>query len=214
MAPTIDLAEYLFRRLHEAGAPAVHGVPGDYNLQLLDYIEPAGLSWVGSCNELNSGYAADGYGRMKGIGGLITTSGVGELSALNAIAGAYTERSPLVHIVGTPARGLQQRGAKLHHSLCNGSPDDYSAFAEMCSKITQLQENLVDASIALSQIDRAIISCVKHRRPVYIQLPADMVEAKVSAADLSKPLDFSVEDNNERIEKDVAEAVLKMYQSN
>ena len=28
----MDLAEYLFRRLHEVGLRSVHGVPGDYNL--------------------------------------------------------------------------------------------------------------------------------------------------------------------------------------
>jgi hypothetical protein len=51
----ITVAEYLFRRLHEAGIRAVHGVPGDYNLVALDYVEKAGLSWVGNCNELNAG---------------------------------------------------------------------------------------------------------------------------------------------------------------
>lgn len=53
----------------------------DYNLELLDYVEPSGLHWTGSCNELNGGYAADGYARIKGVGALITTFGVGELSA-------------------------------------------------------------------------------------------------------------------------------------
>lgn len=51
----VDLAEYLFRRLHELGVRAVHGVPGDYNLVALDYLEPTGLRWVGNCNELNAG---------------------------------------------------------------------------------------------------------------------------------------------------------------
>lgn len=72
----------------------------------LDYLEPAGLAWIGNCNELNAGYAADGYGRIKGIGALIITLGVGELSAINAIVSAYAERSPLVHILGMYARGL------------------------------------------------------------------------------------------------------------
>ncbi|KAM0426354.1 hypothetical protein ACHAPT_008395 [Fusarium lateritium] len=209
MANEIDLAEYLFRRLHEAGARAVHGVPGDYNLTALDYLEPAGLSWIGNCNELNAGYAADGYGRIKGIGALITTFGVGELSAINAIAGAYAERSPLVHIVGTPARGLQKRGARLHHSLCNGSPDDYSIFADMCSKITRLQENLMDVSTAPAQIDRAIIACVRHKRPVYIQLPADMVDAKVPSTPLLVPLEFALEPNDNEMEQDAAELILE-----
>lgn len=51
----IDVAEYLFRRLHEVGIRAVHGVPGDYNLSALDYLPKCGLHWVGNCNELNAG---------------------------------------------------------------------------------------------------------------------------------------------------------------
>lgn len=98
MAQTIKIAEYLFTRLHQLGLRSVHGVPGDYNLTLLDYVEPSGLHWVGNCNELNAGYAADGYARIKGIGAIITTFGVGELSAINAIAGAYCERVPLVRL--------------------------------------------------------------------------------------------------------------------
>ncbi len=51
----VDVAEYLFRRLHELGVRSVHGVPGDYNLVALDYIPKCGLNWVGNCNELNAG---------------------------------------------------------------------------------------------------------------------------------------------------------------
>lgn len=51
----IDVAEYLFRRLHEVGVRSIHGVPGDYNLVALDYIKPNGLHWVGNANELNAG---------------------------------------------------------------------------------------------------------------------------------------------------------------
>lgn len=51
----IDATEYLFRRLHQVGIRSVHGVPGDYNLTALDYIEPCGLNWVGNANELNAG---------------------------------------------------------------------------------------------------------------------------------------------------------------
>lgn len=62
----VDVADYLFRRLHEVGIRAVHGLPGDYNLVALDSIAKNGLDWVGNCNELNAGYAADGYARIKG----------------------------------------------------------------------------------------------------------------------------------------------------
>lgn len=63
---TTTLAEYLFKRLHQLGVDSIFGLPGDYNLQLLDYVAPSRLRWVGSANELNAGYAADGYARIKG----------------------------------------------------------------------------------------------------------------------------------------------------
>ena len=110
MSSTVPLAEYLFTRLRQLGVESIHGVPGDYNLALLDYVVPQGLDWVGNCNELNAGYAADAYSKIKGLGAIITTFGVGELSAANAIAGAYCELAPVVHIVGTPARHLQESG--------------------------------------------------------------------------------------------------------
>src|ERR1700722_19756623 len=135
MAEHIDLAEYLFRRLYQLGVRGIHGVPGDYNLTALDYVAPAGLEWVGNCNELNAGYAADGYARIKGIGAIVTTFGVGELSAINAIAGAYAEMAPVVHIVGTPNRSDQDNGVKLHHTFCRGQPGDYRIFAEMYEKV-------------------------------------------------------------------------------
>ena len=85
------VGDYLRDRLVETGADRVFGVPGDYTLALLDYlIARPGLTWTGCANELNAGYAADGYARMRGIGALCTTFGVGELSAINAIAGVYT----------------------------------------------------------------------------------------------------------------------------
>jgi len=74
MAP-VKLAEYLFTRLRQLGVESVHGVPGDFNLTMLDHVEPAGLNWVGNANELNAAYAADGYSRIKGLGAIVTTFG-------------------------------------------------------------------------------------------------------------------------------------------
>ena len=66
MEHEVPLAQYLFRHLYQLGVRSVHGVPGDFNLEALDFLEDAGLRWVGNANELNAGYAADGYGRIKG----------------------------------------------------------------------------------------------------------------------------------------------------
>lgn len=117
MLETVNVAQYLYTRLHQLGVRALHGVPGDFNLLALDFTEECGLTWVCNCNELNAGYAADGYARIKGIGALVTTFGVGELSAINAIAGAYAEFVPVVNIVGVPSLSSQANGALLHHTV-------------------------------------------------------------------------------------------------
>jgi TPP-dependent 2-oxoacid decarboxylase len=77
------IGDYLRDRLAEVGADRVFDVSGDYTLTLLDYLTgQPDLAWTGCANELNAGYAADGYARMSGIGALCTTFGVGELSAI------------------------------------------------------------------------------------------------------------------------------------
>ncbi|KAJ5152631.1 thiamine diphosphate-binding protein [Penicillium canariense] len=208
MPDGISVAEYLFRRLREAGLNAVHGVPGDYNLRLLDYVVPAGLEWIGNCNELNAGYAADGYARIKGIGAIVTTFGVGELSAINAIAGAYAEMAPVVHIVGTPNQTDQANGAKLHHSLCRGMPDDFKMFAEMYEKVTVAQENLTDVSAAAAQIDRAIRECFFQSRPVYIRVPMDMVDAIIPGTPLARALDLTPAPSDPIVEDEVCNIIV------
>ncbi|KIW64664.1 hypothetical protein PV04_09582 [Phialophora macrospora] len=186
MAGTVKLADYLLTRLHQLGVRSIHGVPGDYNLTLLDHVEPVGIHWVGNSNELGAGYAADGYARIKGIGALITTFGVGELSAINAIAGAYCERAPVVHVVGTPDRPTQEARLKVHHTFGDG---EYGRFAQMYAHITVAQASLWDAQSAPEQIDSVLKQCVLHSRPVYIQVPVDLVDVPVDAGRLtSEPL--------------------------
>lgn len=208
MASEIDLAEYLWKRLAELGLRSVHGVPGDYSLTLLDYIKPANIHWVGNANELNAGYAADGYARIKGIGAIATSFGVGELSAINAIGGAYTERAPVVHIVGTAPVAAQKAGACLHHSLGDGN---FRAFADMYKMITVAQANLNDPSKATQMIDDTLKECLLQSRPVYIEVPSDMVKAKVLAP--SSPLDLSIPGYDEEFENQVVNALVERIQN-
>ena len=202
----VDVAEYLFRRLREVGVESVHGVPGDYNLVALDYIKKHDLSWVGNCNELNAGYAADGYARIKGISALITTFGVGELSALNAIAGSYSEFVPVVHIVGTPSTISQKNGMLLHHTLGNG---DFHVFENMSRNVSCYTTNLTDASTAASEIDHAIQQSYVQSRPVYIGLPTDIVQKKVEGERLKTPIDLSYPANDAEKEDYVVDVVLR-----
>ena len=113
------IARYLLQRLHEAGIEHMFGVPGDYVLDFLDVVLASPVRWIGTCNELDAGYAADGYARMKGAGVVTVTYGVGALSMLNAVAGAFAERIPLIVISGAPPRRRRETGALVHHLIAD-----------------------------------------------------------------------------------------------
>lgn len=203
----IDLCEYIFKRLVQLGLGSVHGVPGDYNLTILDYVKPAGLNWVGNANELNSGYASDGYGRIKGISAMVTSYGVGDLSAINAIGGAYGERAPIVHLVGTPPTAAQEAGACLHHSLGDGR---LRIFADMNKFVTAAQANLIDVDKAPALVDATLITCVLESRPVYIELPTNLVHAKVPAP--TSPIDLSLPGYDEEHETKIVSSIVESIQ--
>jgi indolepyruvate decarboxylase len=116
----MKLGNLMVKIIKKLNAYDIFGLPGDYNLRFLDFIvEDKELNWVGNCNELNASYAADGYAREKGIGVLVTTLGVGELSAANAIAGSYAHNIPILHIVGYPNSIVLEQDIPVHHTLAN-----------------------------------------------------------------------------------------------
>ena len=161
---------------------------------------------MGNCNELNAGYAADGYARIKGISALVTTFGVGELSALNAVAGGFSEFVPIVHIVGTPSTISQRDGMLLHHTLGNGN---FDVFKNMSRDISCAVAVLNDPHEAPALIDHAINQCWLKSRPVYITLPTDMVQKKVEGHRLKTPLDLSIPANDPGKENYVVDVILK-----
>lgn len=184
------VGDYLLDRLHELGVTEIFGVPGDFNLQFLDHVVAhPGIRWIGSANELNAGYAADGYARLRGIGAVVTTYGVGELSAANAIAGSYAEHVPVVHIVGVPAKDVQANHRVIHHTLGDG---DFNHFRRMAAEITCAQADL-GAADACQEIDRVLNSVCVTRRPGYLMLATDTARVEVAppSVPLSPPADFS-----------------------
>ncbi|OBK21936.1 indolepyruvate decarboxylase [Mycobacterium asiaticum] len=169
--PVYTVGDFLLDRLAELGVTEIFGVPGDYNLAFLDHIvaHPK-LRWVGNANELNAGYAADGYGRLRGLSAVVTTFGVGELSATNAIAGSFAEHVPVVHIVGGPSKDAQATRRALHHSLGDG---DFEHFFRISREITCAQANLMPAT-ACREIDRVLSEVREQKRPGYLLLSTDV----------------------------------------
>lgn len=177
MTTSYTVADYLLDRLADCGVDHLFGVPGDYNLQFLDHvIAHRQIRWVGCANELNAAYAADGYARMQGCGALLTTFGVGELSALNGVAGSFAEHVPVLHIVGAPSTSAQQRRECLHHTLGDGNFDH---FRQMSVPVSVAQ-GVLDAANARDEIDRVLRDIVRYSRPGYLLLPADIASLPTS----------------------------------
>jgi len=165
------IGDFLLRRLEEAGVRHLFGVPGDYNLELLQQLQDTGrLEWIGTCNELNASYAADGYARLNGLGALVVTNGVGALSAINGVAGSCSEHVPVVCICGSiPLRSID-RGLGMHHTMADGTWDHFlTAYAP----VTAAQARITPRN-AVTEIDRLILTAWREKMPVYLELPSDI----------------------------------------
>jgi len=173
MQTDYTVGDYLLDRLSGCGIHHLFGVPGDYNLRFLDHvIQHPAVHWVGCANELNAAYAADGYARVQGAGALLTTFGVGELSAINGIAGSFAEYVPVLHIVGAPCRAVQQRGELLHHTLGDG---DFHHFWRMSEPVSAARA-ILTAQNACYEIDRVIRAMLTESRPGYLMLATDVAK--------------------------------------
>lgn len=109
--------EYLAKRLEQIGVTSYFAVPGDFTLSLLDeLLKTKNLRYVGCCNELNAGYAADGYARVsKKLGVVVVTYCVGGLSLVNAVAGSYSDDLPVLIVSGGPNTNDAAQGHVIHH---------------------------------------------------------------------------------------------------
>ncbi len=165
------VATYLIERLKQAGLEHAFGVPGDYVLTFMDRLIASGVELVGTCNELNAGYAADAYARIRGIGCIVVTWGVGGFSAMNAVAGAYAEQVPLVVLVGGPRTHQRRSSMLLHHGV-----GEFATMQHAYAHITVASVLLDDPGDAPQQIDRALARCLSEKRPIMIEIPIDMVD--------------------------------------
>jgi indolepyruvate decarboxylase len=162
------VADYLLTRLKQLGVTDVFQIPGDYVkhfTQALEYFD--GVNAVGAVNELDAAYAADAYGRTRGLGAVSLQYGVSTFSALNAIAGAYVERSPVVVISATPGADMRQI-TKMYNVLYHHSTGNLDMDREVYAHVTVGAETLSTSEGAPEKIDRLLVAAITHQRPVYI----------------------------------------------
>lgn len=180
------VGDYLAERFVQMGLKHHFVVPGDYNLVLLDkMVANKDIKQISCVNELNASYAAEGYARVNGAAAVIVTYNVGAFSALNGIAGAFAERVPVIFVSGSyNTNDVPMGNHILHHTI--GIHDLYYQF-DMIKRITCDAVRILHAREAPHLIDRAIRSSLKHRLPVYIEIPCN-----VAGLECSRPTSFDV----------------------
>jgi len=174
------VGRYIAKRLEELNLKHYFALPGDYNLVLLDeLLTNKNLSPIYCCNELNAGYAADGYARANGLAALFVTHTVGGLSAINAVAGAYAEDLPVIVVSGGPNSNSEAENQILHHTLGN---TDYNYMREIFARVTAHSEIIRHVGDAPTQIDRCIEIAVQANKPVYLEVACNIANQHISHA--------------------------------
>jgi TPP-dependent 2-oxoacid decarboxylase len=177
MAARVRIARYLIDRLSALGVRHVFGVPGDYVLSFYRELAGGPLQIVNTCDEQGAGFAADGYARVNGLGVVCITYCVGGLKVANSTAQAFAEKSPVVVISGAPGTTERAKNPLLHHKV-----RDFDTQLKVFEQLTAAAIVLSDAHSAFREIDRVLAAALRYKRPVYIELPRDMVAAGGSAA--------------------------------
>lgn len=201
MPRTTTIGKYLVHRLEQLKLKHAFGIPGDYVLGFYDLLgQSKQIEVIGTCDEQGAGFAADGYARVNGLGCVCVTYCVGGLKTVNAVAGAYAEKSPLIVISGSPGMGERAHSPMLHHMV-----RDFHTQLSVYEKITAAAVALEDPLTAAAEIDHCIETCLKTKRPVYIEIPRDMVHTKIRVPD--RPITTEAEHDPRVLAEAVAEAI-------
>ncbi|GEJ58114.1 indolepyruvate/phenylpyruvate decarboxylase [Anaeromyxobacter diazotrophicus] len=168
----MNLTEALLTALRERGARQIFGIPGDFALPFFRILERSALLPLHTLShEPAVGFAADGAARAgQGLGVAAVTYGAGALNMVNAVAAAYAERSPVVVLSGGPGKREAGSGLLLHHQA-----KTLDSQFQIYREITCAQVRLDDAARAPADLARALDACQRQSRPVYVELPRDMV---------------------------------------
>src|SRR5207249_3892881 len=170
MKSSPSIGEYLIQRLYAHGVRHVFGIPGDYVLGFYDQLSKSKLRTINTCDEQGAGFAADAYARVRGLGAVCITYCVGGLKVANTTAEAFAEKSPVVVISGAPGIKEREKNPLLHHKV-----REFDTQAKVFKQLTIASTVLSDPQTALQEIDRVFHAALRYKRPVYIELPRDLV---------------------------------------
>jgi indolepyruvate decarboxylase len=204
--PSRLIGEYLIERLRKLGVRHVFGIPGDYILGFYDALQKSSLQIVNTCDEQGAGFAADAYARVRGLGVVCVTYCVGGLKVANTTAQAYAEKSPVVVISGAPGMSEREKNPLLHHKV-----REFDTQKRVFDQLTVASTVLEDPQTALQEIDRVLRAALRFKRPVYIELPRDMLG--VEGIGHYKPPDFHEESDPVTLREALAETTAMLNQA-
>src|SRR5437773_3035972 len=170
MKSSPSIGEYLIHRLYAHGVRHVFGIPGDYVLGFYDLVFKSKLRLINTCDEQGAGFAADAYARVRGLGAVCVTYCVGGLKVANTTAEAFAEKSPVVVISGAPGIGEREKHPLLHHKV-----REFETQKRVFEQLAVASTVLSDPQTAFQEIDRVLHAAFRYKRPVYIELPRDLV---------------------------------------
>jgi TPP-dependent 2-oxoacid decarboxylase len=171
---TVRVGDYLIERLLAHGVEHIFGVPGDFILNFMKDLEESPLRLVTTCDEQGAGFAADAYARLRGLGVVCVTYGVGGLKVANTTGQAYAEESPVLVISGAPGFDERRRHPLIHHKVRT-----YDTQYRVFQHLTAAAAVIDDSEDALREIDRVIDAVIRLKRPGYLELPRDVIDQVV-----------------------------------
>ncbi len=193
------ISQYLIESLHKYNVHHVFGVPGDFVLRFYKDLEDSSLTLVNTVDELGAGFAADAYARLRGMGAVCVTYGVGGFKVTNSTAQAFAEKSPVVIISGAPGVAEQRNNPMLHHKSKR-----FESQRIVFDELTVATAVLNDRHTAFDEIDRVLHACFQLKGPVYIELPRDMGEKFGSSHHLAR--DYRAYPDPKTVEEGLEEA--------
>jgi acetolactate synthase-1/2/3 large subunit len=170
-------AQLIVDLLEREGVEVAFGLPGVHNLSLWEALRGSRIRLVGVRHEQAAAYAADGYARATGrLGVALTTTGPGAANTLGAVGEAWASRSPILVIATDIPAALRQPG--VYRGVLHETTDQASMFAPVVKAVfvaTGAEDlpSLAAAAIAAPTRTPA--------RPVYLQVPTDVLGAEVTA---------------------------------
>ncbi len=200
---------YLFDYYHQLGVEHAFGIPGDYALPLFKCLEESEIRLITMAHEPSIGFSADAYARVHGLGLACVTYCVGGLNMVNSIACAYAEKSPVIVLSGAPSVEDRYHDKLLHHKV-----KTFATQHRIYEEITCCATIIESIDDAVAEVERVTQAVMFHSLPGYIEIPFDLMDAKIPKYIRHAKSHLELEKNDELgLKVSVNEAIKELEQA-